>query len=64
MTNNFLISFAKCQFKNSVNEREKNFFGSIFYLWRNLYTQCGLSELILLILTIPLFNLQHIYIQY
>ena len=30
MTNNFLISFAKCQFKNSVNEREKNFFGSIF----------------------------------
>ena len=60
MTNNFLISFAKCQFKNSVNEREKNFFGSIFfYLWRNLYTQCGLSELILLILTIPLFNLQH-----
>ena len=30
-----------------------------FYLWRNFYTQCGLSELILLILTIPLFNLQH-----
>lgn len=57
---NYFISFAKCQFKNSVNERKKNLLGNIFfYLWRNIYTQCGLSELILLILTIPMFNLEN-----
>ena len=59
MGNNFFISFAKCQFKNSIDERKKNFFGSIFfYSWRNIFTQCGLNELILLVFTIPLFNLE------
>ena len=59
LNNNFLISFAKCQFKNSIEEREKNFFGNIFfYSWRNIFTQCGLNELFLLIFTLPLFNLE------
>ena len=51
------MSFVKCQFKNSTNEREKNFFGNIFfYSWRNLFTQCGLNELILLIFSSPFLN--------
>ena len=57
--NNFFMSFAKCQFKNSVNEREKNLFGKIvFYSWRNIFTQCGLNELILLLLTLPFLNFE------
>ena len=56
---NIFISFAKCQFKNSVNEREKNLFGKIFfYSWRNIFTQCGLNELILLLSTLPFLNFE------
>ena len=37
MTNNFLISFAKCQFKNSVNEREKIFW-KYFFIYGEIFT--------------------------
>ena len=53
-----LSSFIKCQFKNSVKERKNNFFGNlVFYFWRNIFTQCGVCELILLLFSSSIFNL-------
>ncbi len=56
--NNFFLLIVACQFKNSTDYRRKTVFGSfLFYSWRNLFTQCGLNELVLLIFTIPSFGL-------
>ena len=55
---NFLLLIVASQFKNSTDFRKKTILGSsLFYLWRNIFTQCGLNEIILLIFTIPSFGL-------
>ena len=44
----FMVIIA-CQFKNSLNWRKKSRIGSfIFYSWRNVFTQCGINEILLL----------------
>ena len=58
LKNNFFLLIVACQFKNSTDYRRKTVLGSLlFYIWRNLFTQCGLNELLLLIFTIPSFGL-------
>tara|TARA_B100001758_G_C18267902_1_gene534706 strand:- start:153 stop:944 length:792 start_codon:yes stop_codon:yes gene_type:complete len=62
-SNRFII-FIACQFKNSINLRSKNrFFSIIFYIWRNFFTQCGLMEIIFLILSLPFF-LDYLFLKY
>lgn len=51
-----LIIFLACQFKNSVALRKRNpLFSFIFYLWRNIFTQCGITELVLVFISSPYF---------
>jgi len=54
---NFLLIIA-CQFKNGFNYRKKSKMGSfIFYLWRNIFTQSGVNEILLVLLSItPVFS--------
>jgi phosphatidylglycerophosphate synthase len=48
-TNNFLTMLIATQFKNMVNLRKKNRLGSfIFYTHRNIFSQVGLLEIIIL----------------
>ncbi len=47
--NSFFWLVIACQFKRSFNYRKKSKTGSlIFYCWRNIFTQCGINEIILL----------------
>ena len=51
--NSKLSDLIECQFKNSFQMRKKSKIGSfIFYTWRNVYSQCGISELNLLFFSI------------
>jgi len=54
---NFILIIA-CQFKNSFNYRKKSKMGSfIFYLWRNIFTQSGVNEILLVLLSFtPVFS--------
>ena len=48
--NSDFILIIACQFKNSLNYRKKSKMGSfIFYLWRNVFTQCGINEILLVL---------------
>lgn len=50
--NSKLMLIIACQFKNSFSYRKKSKIGSfIFYLWRNIFTQCGINEILLLLLS-------------
>jgi phosphatidylglycerophosphate synthase len=55
--NKKIILFLKCQFKNNIDARKKNIlFSFIFYFWRNIFTQCGILELTLIVITFPGLN--------
>jgi phosphatidylglycerophosphate synthase len=59
--NSKLSDLIECQFKNSFQVRKKSKIGSfIFYAWRNVYSQCGISEISLLIFSLLSVN----YINY
>ena len=49
----FFWLIIACQFKNSLNFRKKSKVGSfIFYFWRNIFTQCGVNEILLFIFSL------------
>jgi phosphatidylglycerophosphate synthase len=51
--NSNLKIIIACQFKNSFNYRKKSKMGSfIFYLWRNIFTQCGIHEILLVLFSL------------
>ena len=53
----FFLLIVACQFKNSFNFRKKSKVGSfIFYFWRNIFTQCGINEILLLITSLIAIN--------
>lgn len=55
--NKGLENLVACQFKNNFQERKKSRLGSlIFYTWRNIFSQCGINELSLLIVSILSLN--------
>ena len=52
----FLLVVA-CQFKNSYGDRNKSKIGSfIYYFWRNIFTQGGLNEIIIFLISLNLYN--------
>ena len=52
----FLLVVA-CQFKNGFAERNKSRMGSfIYYFWRNIFTQGGLNEIIIFLISLNLYN--------
>ena len=58
MNSNLKLIIA-CQFKSSFDYRKKSKMGSfIFYLWRNIFTQCGMHEILLVLLSFnPAFSI-------
>ena len=64
LNNNFII-FIASQFKNMDSLRKKNtFYSFVFYLWRNLFAQVGILEILILTFSI-LFTLGYYdYLNY
>lgn len=53
---NYFLLIIGCQFKNSYEYRERSKLGSfIYYFWRNIFTQGGVNEIFLVLLSLNIY---------